>query len=749
LPFRSARGQHKLAGMRIAIDTGGTFTDCVYLKEGVPAVLKVPSTPDDPTRSVLEAIRQIASQDRVEVRHGTTIGTNALLERKGARVAFVTTAGFEDTIAIGRQARQHLYDWMATPAPCIVPKELRFGVRERVSAEGEILLAPSEQELLDLRERIAASGAESLAISLLFSFANQENERRVAVALREIGRSGVDAQPHMPDLPISISHEILPEFREYERAATVVVNAYLAPKAGAYVRRLENAIQNDAGASDAPCSPGRPGAGNGSSRRSIYVMQSSGGIISAKLAAEEPVRTVLSGPAGGVIGAHRVAQTAGFQKIISFDMGGTSTDVALIDTRGPQITNESRISEIPISVPMLDIHTVGAGGGSLAWFDRGGILHVGPQSAGAEPGPICYGRGEQPTVTDANLALNRLDPELPLAGTVRLDQARTKKFMEKSRGPISSVEQFAAGIIQVAEAEMEKAIRLISVERGHDPREFTLVAFGGAGPLHACSLARDLGIPRVMVPAMPGALSALGILGADVVRDYSRTVMMSVAESSHTVRKGPSANSAQSLRPLRLKAFDRRERGDSTQVGEQGSESTAGSADGTNVLSALESHFEELEARGAAEFQSAGLAGTSIRSADLRYLGQGYEINVPVGSEMLATFHDAHRNRYGHADENRRVEVVNVRVRIVAASEPIDFPRQTPGTSGSDHAVLKKRKVMFGKEWINTSVLDRNQLLPGNAFGGPAIVHEYSATTVVPPGCKARVDLFSNLIIEV
>jgi N-methylhydantoinase A len=639
--------------VRIAIDTGGTFTDCVYLKNGVPAVLKVPSTPDDPARSVLEAIRQIASQDRVEVRHGTTIGTNALLERKGARVAFVTTAGFEDTIAIGRQARQHLYDWMATPAPCIVPKELRFGIKERVSAEGEILSSPSDGELVRLRRKIRASNAESIAISLLFSFANIEHETKIVAQLRALG------------LPISISHEILPEFREYERAATVVVNAYLAPKAGAYVHRLEAAIEDQ-------------------NRGSLYVMQSSGGIISATRAAGEPVRTVLSGPAGGVIGAHRVAQIAGFEKIISFDMGGTSTDVALIDARGPQITNESRISEIPISVPMLDIHTVGAGGGSLAWFDRGGILHAGPQSAGADPGPICYGRAEQPTVTDANLALNRLDPDLALAGTVRLDEARTRTFMEKTRGPISSIEQFAIGIIQLAEAEMEKAIRLISVERGHDPREFTLVAFGGAGPLHACSLAC---------------------------------------------------------------ALDRREHEDSTQVAEKNSKNTF-SSDG-DISSALEVHFAELEARGAAELQSEGLAGTSIRSADLRYLGQGYEINVPVGSEMLAMFHDAHRKRYGHADENRRVEVVNVRVRIVAASEPIDFPRRSPGTSGSDHAVLKKKRVMFGKEWMETPVLDRNLLLPGNTFAGPAIVHEYSATTVVPPGYKARVDLFSNLIIEV
>jgi N-methylhydantoinase A len=362
---------------------------------------------------------------------------------------------------------------------------------------------------------------------------------------------------------------------------------------------------------------------------------------------------------------------------------------------------------------MLDIHTVGAGGGSLAWFDRGGILHAGPQSAGAEPGPICYGRGEQPTVTDANLVLNRLDPELALAGTVRLDETRTKAFMEKARGPISSVEQFAAGIIQLAEAEMEKAIRLISVERGHDPREFTLIAFGGAGPLHACSLAGALGIPRVMVPAMPGALSALGILGADVVRDYSRTVMISVAENSAASDKSGSANFFSA------------------------------------ILSALKPQFEELQAKGTAEFKNEGLVGTAIRSADLRYAGQGYEINVPARPEMLAQFHDAHRKRYGHADKNRRVEVVNVRVRMVAASEAIDFPRRPPGSSGSEHAVLKKKKVMFGNEWTETPVVDRSLLSPGNTLVGPAILHEYSATTVVPPGCKAEVDLYSNLIITV
>src|SRR5713101_283961 len=406
--------------MRIAIDTGGTFTDCVYIKDGAPAVLKVLSTPENPAKSVLAALNQIEARDSVEVRHGTTIGTNALLERKGARVAFVTTAGFEDTIAIGRQARQHLYDWMATPAPSLVPAELRFGVRERVSAGGEILLAPEETEIAELREKIRTSGAESIAISLFFSFANPENERRVVAELRELG------------LPITVSHEILPEFREYERAAAAVINGYLAPKAGNYVRSLESAIQSEYDGS-------------------LYVMQSSGGIISAQRASEEPVRTVLSGPAGGVIGAYRIAQLAGIENIISFDMGGTSTDVSLIDSSGPQTSSEARVAEMPISVPMLDIHTLGAGGGSLAWFDRGGILHVGPASAGADPGPICYGRGEQPTVTDANLLLGRLDPEMALAGTVRLDEERTRHFTEETRGPIRSIEEFASGIVQLAE----------------------------------------------------------------------------------------------------------------------------------------------------------------------------------------------------------------------------------------------------------------------------------------------------------
>ena len=667
--------------MRIAIDTGGTFTDCVYLKDGEPAILKVLSTPDDPARSVLEAIAEISGKDKdnVEVRHGTTIGTNALLERKGARVALVTTRGFEDVISIGRQAREHLYNWMATPQPALVSPDMRFGVRERVTAEGERLHQPTAEELSALRESVQNRGAESIAISLLFSFANPENERLVADCLRQL------------KLPISISHAILPEFREYERTSTVVVNAYLAPRAGEYVRRLDSQIQSDR-------------------RGSVYVMQSSGGIISAKHASAEPVHTVLSGPAGGVVGAHRVAQLASLRKIISFDMGGTSTDVALIDENGPHLTSEARISGVPISVPMLDIHTVGAGGGSIARFDRGGILQVGPSSAGADPGPICYGRGVEPTVTDANLVLGRLDPGLALAGRVALDETRTRRVMDQRRGPLPSLEQFALGIVKVAEAEMEKAIRLISVERGHDPREFTLIAFGGAGPLHACALAHSLGIPRVLVPALPGALSAYGIFLSDIVRDYSRTVM-----------QGPLASEVES------------------QDGESEAE----------IGSALEPHFAELEARGTLEFQSEGLSGKARRSADLRYAGQGYELNVPAGRGMLQAFHAAHQKRYGHADERRSVEVVNVRVRMVAGSPQIDPLREPHSGEDFSQAMLKKKQVMFSGEWVETPVIDRALLKSGNRVPGPAVIHEYSATTLVLPGANARVDVHRNLVIEV
>lgn len=655
--------------MRIAIDSGGTFTDCVYLEQGELRILKLFSTPADPGRAVLEAITAVASSaQRHDVRHGTTVGTNAMLERKGARVAFVTTTGFEDTIAIGRQARRSLYDWFSTPLPCVIPPHLRFGVPERTSSTGAVLASPSPQSLASLSEAIRVSGAQAVAVSLLFSFTNPANELLVEEALRGLG------------LPLSISHRILPEFREFERASTVVTNAYLAPRVSTYLQALESSINVSF-----------PGS-------SVHVMQSSGGIVSARRAAHGPVRTVLSGPAGGVIGAFRIAQLAGFDRIIAFDMGGTSTDVSLIDARegGPQTTVESVVSEMPVSVPMLDIHTVGAGGGSIARFDTGGILHVGPESAGAVPGPICYGAGDQATVTDANLVLGRLDPELFLGGKARLDLDRTRTLMNTQRGSLGSLEHFASGIVLLAETVMEKAIRVISMERGYDPREFTLLSFGGAGPLHACSMAKSLGIPRVLIPRMPGALSALGILIADTVRDLSRTVMLSQP---------------------------------------------------TPAL--LQQHFADLETQGRHELAGEDLTGEPARFADLRYAGQGYELTLPDGDSLFDNFHDMHRRRYGYADPSSPVEVVTVRVRFVVPSDPIAVRQQSSRPGDGSAAILRTRSIYFNSEWIEAPVYDRDRLVAGDRFPGPALVTEYSATTVLPPGCLAELDSYGNIIVEI
>lgn len=650
--------------MRIAIDTGGTFTDIVYLRDSKLVVLKVFSTPADPGKAVLDGLRQVGPRSSVVVRHGTTVATNAMLERKGARVAFVTTKGFEDTIAIGRQARPKLYDWFQPAPDCLVARELRFGVTERVGSNGELLLAVEASELKDLVEAVGGARVEAIAVSTLFSFANPESEVKIAEALAALG------------LPLSISHRILPEFREYERASTVVANAYVAPKVGSYIASLATKVA-------AEYEHGR-----------LEVMQSSGGIISARIAAAEPVRTMLSGPAGGVIGAYKLAKLAGFDHIIGFDMGGTSTDVCLVDATGPRISNESMVTGIPIGVPMLDIHTAGAGGGSIARFDAGGLLRVGPESAGSDPGPICFGRGLLPTVTDANLALGRLDTDRFLGGAVTLDRARTMWMMEQAKGDLERVEEFAAGILRVVETSMEKAIRVISVEKGHDPRDFTLVAFGGGGPLHACALARALQVPRVLVPVLPGALSAVGILLADTMREYSRTVM-----------KGIDAD--------------------------------------------LEQVFAELERIGFAEFEAEGLVGESFRSVDLRYTGQGYELNVPFGPEMAQAFHALHQRRYGFANKARPLEIVNVRVRLLAAGDPFKPPRQAVLEGDGSAALVGTRDVYFDGGLHETRLYERDRLHAGDVFAGPAIVSEYSSATILPPGDVLRVDTYGNLVIEV
>jgi len=688
--------------MRVALDTGGTFTDCVFLRGGRLEILKIPSTPRNPADAIRIALGQIAGEspdgvegEPLEVLCGTTVGTNALLERRGGRVALVTTAGFEDVLEIGRQARTKLYELMGTrPAP-LVPMERRFGARERVGADGRALLRPSRAEIARIVRRVRASRADAVAVCLLFSFLRPEHERLLARKLRGAG------------MDVSVSHEILPEFREFERTATTVLNAYLVPVMSRYLGEIE---KHAAAAS-------RHGAENSRGRDSrlarVRVMQSSGGILSAQVAAREPVRTILSGPAGGVLGVQQVATRAGYSRAISFDMGGTSTDVSLIEG-SLRTTNESIVADLPVAVPMLEIHTVGAGGGSLARFDRGGSLRVGPESAGAEPGPICYGRGERPTVTDANLVLGRLGREGLLGGEFHLDETRARKFMERAirgvRG-MRSVEQFAQGILDVVEATMERAIRVISVERGRDPRDYALVAFGGAGGLHACNLAASLSMRRVVIPKFPGALSALGIFCADAVKDFSRTVLLAVEPP-----------------------------------GGAGRPRAAGSEFGAKLRSA----FGALDRDGLRAIRGEGFAAGQVRSErflDMRYAGQAYELSVPAAGDFVELFHREHARRYGYSDARRPVEIVNVRARFIGASPRVNWTRQRLGKGDCRAAIIETRAVYFHGRRRVAHVYQREKLRPGNRFRGPAIVAEYSATTVVPGGWSASVDGFENLLL--
>ena len=575
--------------------------------------MKVFSTPADPSQAIVEALSKINHQGELVILHGTTVGTNTLLERKGARTALVTTAGFEDAIEIGRQARPKLYDFFFDRVEPLVPAGLRFGIEERTTSAGEILTSPSPADLKSLASQVAAKRPESIAISLLFSFANPKNESAIANALKPLG------------IPLSISHQILPEFREFERASTVVINAYLQPVMQRYLENLRQRVsehgfsrveQRFSAASRQSKLIGAL-APEGPRRVRIFVMQSSGGITALASAASEPVRTVLSGPAGGVVGAAASAGTSGFERIIAFDMGGTSTDVSLVEG-AITAASHGEVAGLPVGVPMLDIHTAGAGGGSLTRFDAGGVLRVGPESAGADPGPICYGRGVQPTVADANLLLGCLQPARFLGGDFALDLDRTRRITGewlKQQGSSLTLEKFAAGVIRVVNATMEKAIRVVSIERGRDPRDFALVAFGGAGGLHACALADALSIPRVIVPALPGALSALGILVSDVVKDYSRTVLWRVSG------KLPSAQ--------------------------------------------LDREFSILQKQAAKDFHEEAWQGRVHyqRGVDIRYHGQGYELNLPFTRNLLKEFEREHHRRYGYAHPTREVELVTLRLR--------------------------------------------------------------------------------------
>ena len=671
--------------IRIGVDTGGTFTDFVVLAGGRRTAFKIASTPEEPERAILAGLAMAiarAGMEPGEVVHGTTVGTNTLLERKGARTGLVTTAGFEDVLEIGRQARSEPYNLSVVAAAPLIPRRLRFGVRERVLADGSVRTRMEPDDLDRLVKRLREARVESVAVSLLFSFINPEHEERLSERLSELG------------VPVSISHRILPEHREYERVSTLAINAYLAPRVSRYLGGLRRGLE---------------GLGEGIGLR---VMQSSGGSISAEVAGQEPVRTILSGPAGGLVAATQVAKVAGFERIITFDMGGTSTDVAVCEG-DPPTTNEARVAGLPVAVPVLDIHTVGAGGGSIARVDAGGALRVGPESAGADPGPAAYGRGELPTVTDANLILGRFAGRGLLNGEMRLDLVRARaafgrlaRDLEVVSGRRVTIEEAASGVLRVANANMERALRLVSIEHGHDPRLFTLVAFGGGGGLHAAALAEALQIPRILIPVDPGAFSALGVLLADVIRDHSKTVML----------------------PL---------------------DPDAGPAE----MEAIASHFAPLEEQARAELGSEGFGDGRLRLdrfLAIRYRGQSYELVVPATGDPIGSFHRLHQARYGHSDSRRAVEVVSVRLRAVGVTvkpelRQVKSPRSRRGQGVPDP--IASTRVWFGLRPSTVPVFDRISLEPGMRITPPAILVEYGSTTILPVGWELLVDRQRNLLL--
>ena len=659
----------------IGIDTGGTFTDLILLDEdGAVRMIKAPSTPADPAQSFLRGIREINDGETVDdIIHGCTVGTNAVLELRGARTALVTTRGMADVIEIGRQARSELYSLNVTRPVPLVPRELRFEVDERVTAEGDVLRAPDDAELDALAEAILAAGVDSVAVVLLFSFLRPEHEQTVRGALRR----------RLPaDIPISLSSDVAPEFREFERTTSTVLNAYVSPVMRAYLSRINDAVPS-----------------------AVRIMSSTGGSMTIEQARDFPVQTLLSGPAGGVVGAFDVAQAAGFDRIITLDMGGTSTDVSLCDGE-IQRTSEGSIGGYPIRVPIVDIHTVGAGGGSLAAVDAGGALAVGPQSAGADPGPAAYGRGGGPTVTDANIVLGRLPADRPLAGRLPLDGDAALAALGGIAVQLDiTPEQAALGIARVANANMEQALRVVSLERGHDPRDFTLVAFGGAGPLHACELAEGLGIRTVLIPRLPGALSAWGMLNVDITRDYSRTVMRDLSDTPEPEL-------------VRLLA--------------------------------------EIEQNAREDLESAGQSATAAifsASADIRYRGQGYELAIPLESDGGQTledrFHSAHQRRFDHSHPDWPTELVTLRLRATIPVPRPQMPAAGPG-GGTDagHALLGNTTLVTDTGETEAPLYDREALLPNNRIDGPAVLAQTDSTTYLPPSWSARTDGQLNLILE-
>lgn len=669
---------------KIGVDTGGTFTDIVLSTGTSLLTHKVMSTPHNPAHAVIQGVNEICKMynngcsDEIEVVHGSTVAINALLERKGAHIALVTTKGFEDILEIGRQERHDLYDiFVQRPIP-LVPSNLRFSINERTLHSGKIETEISPEDLTKLALQLDVLDLDAIAICFLFSYANPKNEKVVAEYLSKL------------NIPISCSYQILPEYREYPRFSTTVANAYIRPTLEKHLLTLKESDRFP---------------------RSFRLMLSNGGCVSTKQFESAGIKTVLSGPAGGVIGAYNIAKTSGYNTIITFDMGGTSTDVSLCNN-DISLTTESTISGLPIKVPLIDMHTVGAGGGSIAILDSGGALRVGPESAGANPGPICYGqKGKDITVTDANLFLGRISPKQFLGGRMSLASEETNQYIKQFSDKIGiSPIETANGILKIANATMERAIKVISVERGFDCRDFTLVCFGGAGGLHAAFLAESLGIQTVLIPPNGGLLSAYGMLFANVIQDYSQTVLMHID----------------------FEIVDNR----------------------TAILHKLDTIFDELLLRAQTDMEMEGFTLSQlqiIRSLDVRYRGQSYELNIPYFKqdiEFVTKFHQMHQKRFSYSRPDATLEVVNLRLSAIGENDKPELHAEPLSTPDSSHALTEQKAVIFESEMFETNFYRREELRPGNRIEGPAIITEFSATSVVPPNFTSCVDMYRNIILR-
>ncbi|MFD1415783.1 hydantoinase/oxoprolinase family protein [Oceanobacillus jeddahense] len=676
---------------RLGVDTGGTFTDVALVSEqtGETFITKVPSTPDNSSIGVMNGVKQIISENKINSKdlsffiHGSTVATNTLLEKKGAKTALITTKGFKDVIEIGRQTRPKLYEFRARRSKPLIQRNLRWEIDERINASGEIVKEITDNDIQSILQQITENQVDSLVICFINSFLNAENEKKVKEHILQ----------EYPNLAITLSSDILPEIKEYERTSTATVNGYVMPKMKLYLRDLENALTELDISSD------------------LYIMQSNGGVITTDTAVEMPVRTVLSGPAGGVIAGTDIAKQTGLQNLITIDMGGTSLDTALIENGVPQYTTNSKIDDFPINVPMVEMHTIGSGGGSIAWIDSGGALRVGPHSAGAVPGPVCYGKGgTEPTVSDANAILGRINPDAILGGRMEMDIENARRIMkEKIADPLSiNVEKAAEGILKVVNANMVRGIRVISVEKGHDTRDFSLLAFGGAGPLHASDIAKELGSKNIIIPPNPGITCASGMLIADVRHDDVQSFISN-----------------------------------------------------TNQLNVdeLNAVFEKLQRNAKENLKKQGFTDEKIQlrlSLDLKYKNQAYDLNISLNGnaidqetieQAMKNFHHTHEKIYGFNREDQPLETVNARVTSFGI---IDKPENKSNSSdSSQHDItFKSRKVYFDGQYMDTKIVDRDSLLQNNKLVGPAIIEQLDSTIVIHPNQKATTDEFKNLIIE-